>query len=132
MFALKENELIVQKDKTNQSHKEWFDSLGWFKMEKEEDVMNNIIRGYADEEGVYIYKGEDFDITIEDVDKFAPYLSELQTVLGLQERLPVYAGVVKEELGTKYRPRRYIGSVMTITLMRIVVWDGYTGKEVSK
>lgn len=123
MFAIKDDMLYVHTDKTEMSHFEWFISLGWINAENEKDIINSVLRGYVDASGVYFYRGSDFNATEEDAKLFIRFLIFLDDKVGIDSNLPVYAGVIKSNIGEKFKPKRFIGTAYRLAYSGLYKWD---------
>lgn len=84
-------------EETGLSHYEWLVGGGLFC----DLVFNDLVRGYVDSEGVYFYRG-DFQ-----TDEYTESIAK--SCLGyFGDTLPVYCGLIKGEIGEKWKPVKQI------------------------
>lgn len=90
------------------SHMEWFIRKGWIKDEAD-TRFNEIIRGYIDSTGVYLYKA---DFTTDDeLENWV--ISNRERINDIAEKIvktgtKVYCGLIKGKLGEKYPPDKFM------------------------
>lgn len=82
---------------TGLSHYEWLVDSRLF----QEIQFNKLVRGYMDKTGIYFYSG-DFK-TNEYVENTAKYWMD-----SIDTKLPVYCGVVKGNVGERWKPIKRI------------------------
>jgi len=122
MFAIRNDKLYVHREKTEMSHLEWFKTLGWLDDTTECDILNEVLRGYVDTDGVYFYRREDFTASELDAKLFIRNLLKLDDIIGINGDIPVYAGVIKGGIGEKFKPCRYIGTAIQLATYGKFYW----------
>lgn len=123
MFAIKNDILYIHKETTEMSHYEWFKELGWITDNNEESIINEVLRGYVDSEGVYFYRGFEYEASEDDVKLFIRNILCLDDRIGIDGNLPVFAGVIKGEIGEKFKPKKFIGSAYNMAYYGTYIWD---------
>jgi len=109
MFCILKGEIYLAPENSTLSHNEWFETLGW---DAEKTIQENI-RGFADDRGLFFYKGEDFH-TDENTEKtFFHYLKYIQKALNLPDENQVYGGVTPTP-NTGYPPKKKYGTIKQI------------------
>lgn len=84
-------------EKTGLSHHEWLVGGNIFC----EEVFNDLVRGFEDEEGIYFYSGEfETNEYVEDMAK--SWMNSIST------EKPVYCGMIKGKVGEKWKPIKTI------------------------
>lgn len=76
MFAVKDGILYLASENVSYSHAKWFELKGWMNS-NDDQIMNEIIRGFVDKDGVYFYKGYDFKVDSKSEKEFFQHLQKL-------------------------------------------------------
>jgi len=106
MFCIHDGEVLVAPLHTLMSHKEWFTSMG---LEGEKTIESDV-RGFADDRGLFFYRGKKFNTTREDEETLIKHLQEIQLKLNLPDDTQVHAGV-KPTGETRYPPKKKLGTI---------------------
>jgi len=111
MFCIYKDKLIIAEANLPYSHAVWFEKEGLISKENDE-LMSKIVRGIVDSEGdIYFYKGYDFQIDKDAEVIFFNHLSELITRLKIKQDAKVFGGLIKQEKGLSWIPRKEYGMV---------------------
>ena len=111
MFCIYYNKLFIAESNLPYSHAVWFEKEGWISREKDE-LMDEIIRGIVDNNGdVYFYVGYDFEINKEIESIFFSHLKELVERLKLKSNAKIFGGLIQQEAGKKWSPRKEYGEI---------------------
>ena len=110
MFAIKDDELYIAEKGMNYSMAEWFENKGWIN-EKDSSLMDVIVRGFLDSEGIYFYCGYDFHTSEIVEETLKRHLNELVTKLNIDYRMHVYAGMIKQPKHGKFPPQKFLGTI---------------------
>ena len=102
-----ESEIYIAPKNSPLSHKEWFQELGW---DPKKAIEQNI-RGFVDDRGIFYYKGEDFHTDPKTEKTFLHYLKYLQKALNLPDETQVYGGATPTKNTTKYPPKKKHGTI---------------------
>lgn len=92
------------------SHSEW--------LKEDFGIRDPILRGYVDKTGIYYYSGDDFSATKDDFKKILVYLKDIGAMCDCSEDTPVYAGVIRGEIGKRWNPVQKIGSLREALAIR--------------
>ena len=111
MFAIINNKLYIASKQTIESHAEWFENLGF---EVTEKFMDKNPRGFFDSSGIYFYKGYDFSIDKISEKIFFNFLSQLVDELGIDSKLNLYGGMIKQSIPIKWPPINNYGPINKI------------------
>lgn len=106
MFAIIDDQCHIAPIRDSRSHSEWI-----------EDVFGRTdpqLRGYVHESGLYFYSTPDCGASIGDFEVIRGYLPMLAQILDLDRDLPVYAGVIKGEVGELWPPAYCHGALFDI------------------
>jgi len=110
MFCINDDEVLVGPPNSPMSHKQWFNTLGC----DCEKLIEESVRGFADDRGLFFYKGVDFKVNPETEQTFLKHLTELRDILQLPGDTPVYGGVTPTD-DLKYPPEREYGTIEELT-----------------
>lgn len=111
MFCIYQNKLYIAEENLPYSHAVWFEKEGWISKEKDE-LMDEIIRGIVDNNGnVYFYVGYDFEINKKIEAIFFSHLKELVEKLKLKSNAKIFGGLIKQEVGKIWPPRKEYGKI---------------------
>jgi hypothetical protein len=110
MFCIHKGEVLVGSSGSPLSHHKWFNSLG-LDVEK---MINESVRGFVDDRGLFFYKGDDFNVDGETERAFLKHLTEIQGKLNLPDETPVYGGVIKTN-DFRYPPKKKYGTIAQLT-----------------
>jgi hypothetical protein len=110
MFAIKDGELFIADAGLDYSHAEWFKNLGWMDR-READPINTVTRGALEKDGIYFYKGYDFQVDEKSRQQFMNCLKELVDTLNVSLDLHIYGGKIIEVPGKKATARKDFGAV---------------------
>jgi N-acetylglucosaminyldiphosphoundecaprenol N-acetyl-beta-D-mannosaminyltransferase len=109
MFCIFQDHLHIAEPNLDDSHSDWFKREGWTTGEQDE-LTKRITRGFVRNGDIYFYSG-DFIVTEADEANFFAHLSEIVDVLHLHDDAHVYGGMIKEEVGRSWKPRKVFGNV---------------------
>lgn len=112
MFYFQGTYLMLAKSGDLRSHKEWMTAEGVG------HLFNKVIRGYADDTGIYLYKGEDFTLPGEDLEAARRGAMLVGLQLRLEPSIEVWAGVIPGPIGTRWRGRMKIGTLRTVSKVK--------------
>lgn len=111
MFSIYQNKLFIAEPNLPYSHAVWFEKEGWISRKKD-DLMDSILRGIVDNKGdVYFYVGYDFGINEEAESIFFSHLKELVEKLNLKSKAKIFGGLIKQEDGEIWPPRKEYGKI---------------------
>ncbi|MDP1729305.1 MAG: hypothetical protein Q8L27_03835 [archaeon] len=111
MFCIHQNKLFIAKPHLPYSHAVWFEREGWISEEKDE-LMNEIVRGFIDKKGnIYFYTGYEFEIGKGAESIFLFHLRELVEKLKLNFGAKIFGGLIKQETGKIWLPRKEYGEI---------------------
>lgn len=111
MFCIYKNKLFIAKPNLPYSHAVWFEKEGWISVE-EDALMNSLVRGMVDSESnIYFYIGYDFEINKEVESIFFSHLKELVEKLNLKYSANIFGGIVKQDVGNRWPPRKEYGKI---------------------
>lgn len=111
MFCIYQDKLIIAEPDLPHSHAVWFENQGWITKDKDE-LMEKIVRGIIDNNGnVYFYIGYDFQINERIESIFFRHLGELVEKLKLKPDAKISGGLIKQEPGQKWPPRKEYGKI---------------------
>ena len=106
MFCVYENKLFIAEPNLPYSHAVWFEKEGWISRQKD-DLMDSLVRGIVDDKGdIYFYIGYDFEINKETESIFFSHLKELVEKLNLKSNAKIFGGLIKQEAGKIWPPRK--------------------------
>lgn len=121
MFYCNGSHVEIAPANDERSHGKWMSDTGVG------HLYNKVIRGYADETGIYLYKGENFSLEIQD---FRP-ARKAAMIVGLTLRLvqstPVWGGVIPGQPGTRWRGRMLLGNLKSVAKIDICTTKASTG-----
>jgi hypothetical protein len=110
MFCINDGEVLVGPQNSPLSHKEWLTTLGY----DSEKLIEESVRGFADDRGLFFYKGTDFKVDRDTEETLLNHLNELRDILQLQGDTRVYGGVIPTD-DVKYPPEREYGTIEELT-----------------
>ncbi|MDP3026923.1 MAG: hypothetical protein Q8N63_04390 [Nanoarchaeota archaeon] len=111
MFYIYQDKLFIAELNLPYSHAVWFEKEGLISREKDE-LFNEITRGIIDSKGdIYFYAGYDFRINKEAEFAFFSHLEELVKELELKPDAKIFGGMIKQEAGKLYPPRKEYGKI---------------------
>ncbi|MHA1575357.1 MAG: hypothetical protein ACTSXL_04380 [Alphaproteobacteria bacterium] len=111
MFCIYQNKLFIAEANLPYSHAVWFKKEGWISREKDK-LMDSIIRGIIDNKGnVCFYIGYAFEINKEIESIFFSHLKELVEKLKLKSNAKIFGGLIKQEAGKIWPPRKEYGKI---------------------
>jgi len=110
MFAIVAGDVIIGPKDSPMSHSEWFESIG----KDAEKTENECVRGFADERGLFFYRGKKFDATEDDEKELVAHLEEIANALELSLETLVFMGM-KKTADTIWPPKKKIGTVGVLT-----------------
>ncbi len=111
MFCIYQNKLFIAESNLPYSHAIWFEKEGWISRKKDE-LMDSVIRGIVDTNGdVYFYVGYDFEINKEIEFIFFSHFKELIEKLDLKSKAKIFGGLIKQEAGKIWPPRKEYGKI---------------------
>jgi len=111
IFCIYQNKLFIAEPNLSYSHAVWFEKKGWISRKKDE-LMDSIIRGIVDSNGdVCFYVGYDFEINKEIESIFFLHLKELVEKLNLKSNAKIFGGLIKEQAGKVWTPRKEYGKI---------------------
>lgn len=112
MFAIKDNTLYVNTRETDKSHSEWFREMGWTRNgDTDAEILGAVLRGYVDSTGVYAYRGIEFGAFSSDEALLLRHLPPLAKELGIPHDMPVHLGLIKGQIGEKFKPDKLMGMI---------------------
>ncbi len=101
MLAIIEGELHLAPQGDERDHKTWFDHSGWSR------IFDDVVRGFIDPTGIYVYRGEHFfDPLFVDQD-----LADHADLIDAPPQTPVWAGMQQGRPGERWRPLRSLGTL---------------------
>jgi len=106
MFCINEKEILIGPENSSLSHHEWFNKLGY----DANKLVEESVRGFKDERGLFFYKGPDFNIDPKTEKIFFKKLGEIQKLLNLPEETRIYGGVTPTK-NTIYLPQKTYGTI---------------------
>ena len=109
-FVIVKGRLEIDLEGSELSHAEWFEKEGWIS-KKEHSLMDEGVRGFVDERGVFFFKGFDFRITNDVEERFFPLLKELKERLELDENTRIFGGIKKLDKPGKWPPIKEYGTI---------------------
>ena len=98
MFAIKDNEVFLGPEKSEDSHAIWFRDMGWI-IKTNDELIETTPRGYFIDNELHCYVGYDFKITDDCEQVYLSNLSKLKESLNLQDDIEVYGGLFRDETG---------------------------------
>lgn len=111
MFCIHKNRLLIAEPNLPYSHAIWFEKEGWISKEDDKQ-MNEIVRGIVNSEGdIYFHTGYDFRIDNETELIFFSHLKELANLLKLKPTAKIFGGLIKQESGFKWPPKKEYGPI---------------------
>ncbi len=111
MFCIYQYKLFIAKPNLPYSHATWFEKEGGISKEKDE-LMNTLVRGIIDSKGdIYFYTGYDFKINKEAETTFFRHLKELAEKLKLNPDSQIFGGLIKQEAGKIWPPKKEYGKI---------------------
>jgi hypothetical protein len=118
MFAIKDDKLFIAKPNVSFSHARWFEMEGWIKG-PEDSMMNKIVRGFVNDEGIYFYKGYDFSVDVQSENVMAMHLEQLVELTSIDVKKHLYGGMIKQNAPGKWPPRKDYGVIANYLRNRI-------------
>jgi hypothetical protein len=118
MFAIKENKLYLAPTNVSYSHARWFELEGWMTA-NDDSLINRIVRGYIDNNGIFFYKGYDFNVDESSKNEMLLHLDELVKTLSINNHTHLYGGKVKQNTPDKWPPREDYGSINNLLKNKI-------------
>lgn len=110
MFAIKDDKLFFANPNISYTHARWFELRGWIKG-TDDSIMNTIVRGYIDNDGVYFYKGYDMNVDAQSEQVMAAHLEELVERIAVDGSKHLYGGIIKQDAPGKWPPRIDYGTI---------------------
>lgn len=111
MFCIYQNKLFIAEPNLPYSHAVWFEKEGWISRKKDE-LMDSIIRGIVDNnKDIYFYIGYNFEINKEIEPIFFSHLKEFVEKLNLESNTKIFGGLIKQEAGKIWPPRKEYGKL---------------------
>lgn len=110
MFVIKDGVLYLGSENVSYTHAEWFEKEGWVTKEND-SFMDEVTRGFVDEEGIYFYKGYDFRVDEKIEQEFFKFLPELVSKLRISQKVHVYGGMIRQNKSGKWPARKDYGEV---------------------
>ncbi len=111
MFCIYENKLFIAEPNLPYSHAVWFEKEGWISRKKD-DLMDFLVRGIIDTKGdVYFYIGYGFKINQDAESIFFSHLKELVGKLNLKSNSKIFGGLIRQEAGKTWIPRKEYGKI---------------------
>lgn len=111
MFCIYENRLMIAKPNLPYSHAAWFLKEGWISKENDK-LMDTIVRGIVDSKGdIFFYVGYDFGVNKESENIFFKHLKELSQKLKLNPDTRIFGGLIKQEAGKIWPPKKDYGKI---------------------
>ena len=111
MFCIYQTKLFIAEPNLPYSHAVWFEKEGWISRKKDE-LMDSIIRGIVDNnKNIYFYIGYNFEINKEIEPIFFSHLKEFVEKLNLESNTKIFGGLIKQEAGKIWSPRKEYGKL---------------------
>jgi hypothetical protein len=111
MFCIHQDRVYIAQQNLPYSHAVWFENEGWISRESDE-LMNEITRGIKDNKGnIYFYVGYNFEINPKVETILFSHLEELVKRLKLEPDAKIFGGMIKQEAGKIWHPRKEYGQV---------------------
>ena len=110
MFAIKDNQLFLATPNVSYSHARWFELEGWIK-NSNDSIMEEIVRGYVDNSGIYFYKGYNFDVDNQSEKTMITHLEHLVKYTAVDVSIHLYGGMIKQDTPGKWPPRKDCGVI---------------------
>jgi len=113
MFAIKDSSLHVAPENVTSTHAVWFENLGWITPE-DDTMMETLTRGYVDIEGIYFYKGYDFQLDVASETEMLRHLEELVETLSVPKHLHLMGGIIRQSSPGKWPSRKDYGTIESL------------------
>lgn len=117
MFVIKDGTALIADEGVDYSHAEWFKKIGLGSDEITDPILA-YVRGSIEKDGLYFYKGYDFQIDEELEAHLIDYLKEVVGKLKVSPNLHVYGGKIIEVPGEKAAARKDYGTVSELLKLR--------------
>lgn len=108
MFAIIQGRIEVAPTDDERSHTEWFFDMGWLS-DSDDPVFESIVRGFADDRGIFAYKGCGFYACVQD--EIIPRLIQLRDSLELTDEAFVFLGAHETSCGMRHQGKEVAGQI---------------------
>ncbi len=117
MFAIRQGTLYISPPGSTDSHAVWFERKGWINP-ADTQAMEELTRGFADDTGVYFYRGFDFRLDEFTEKIFFHHFKGLVKMLEVNHSLHVYGGMIRQEQPGRWPPRKDYGTIESLFISR--------------
>jgi hypothetical protein len=108
MFCIIDGKILIAPEKSTLSHKEWLESLGL------DGEVEKSVRGFADDRGLFYYRGKGFLADPATEKEFMRHLKSLAEAMKLPPTTQVFGGVTATK-DARYPPRKKHGTIAALT-----------------
>jgi hypothetical protein len=110
MFAIKDGKLFIADKGAEYSHADWFKKMHWID-EDDDSLMDIIVRGAVEPNGVYFYKGYTFEVDKQSEAEMMTHLPELVNMLNISNETHLFGGKIIVTPNSEIKPRIDFGKI---------------------